>query len=167
MIHGPCGVPMRNAPCMKNRVFSKSSPKLFASHIERGWAPHISLIWWFQLMTYTPCFNVLHMLFFRCVYIIFICDVLYFKHCGQDDSRTGKKTNYFLDNHLLVLYNRLLCTLFCCHLNLEITNGIAAMKYIYKYVYKGSNAVLVRLSWDGRTVGMEAPIDEVSEYRDA
>jgi hypothetical protein len=41
------------------------------------------------------------------------------------------------DNRHIIPYNPTLCTIFDCHINVEICNSIRAVKYIYKYIYKG------------------------------
>jgi hypothetical protein len=41
------------------------------------------------------------------------------------------------DNRYIVPYNSVLSTAFDCHINVEICSSIQAIKYIYKYIYKG------------------------------
>jgi hypothetical protein len=41
------------------------------------------------------------------------------------------------DNRHIVPYNPQLSTIFDCHINVEICTSIKAVKYIYKYIYKG------------------------------
>ena len=41
------------------------------------------------------------------------------------------------DNRWVVPYNKVLCGKFRCHINVEICTSIKAVKYLYKYSYKG------------------------------
>ena len=45
----------------------------------------------------------------------------------------------------MVPYNALLSTLLNCHINVECTASIRAVKYLYKYVYKGPDMVRMRV----------------------
>ncbi len=63
-------------------------------------------------------------------------------------------------------YNPLLCMLFHCHINLEIVSTIQAVNYIYKYVYKGSDRVLVALRRDGQTEDRSTSMDEIALFQD-
>ena len=54
------------------------------------------------------------------------------------DGRTF--TNYkgeVFDNTYIVPHNLVLCTMFNCHINVEICSSVQSIKYIYKYIYKG------------------------------
>lgn len=42
------------------------------------------------------------------------------------------------DNRHIIPYNMTLATIFDCHINVEICSSIRAIKYIYKYIFKGS-----------------------------
>lgn len=44
---------------------------------------------------------------------------------------------YKLDNKWIVPYNAFLSTKFDCHINVEVCTTVKAVKYLYKYVYKG------------------------------
>ncbi len=51
----------------------------------------------------------------------------------------------FLDNRWVIPYNPYLLTKYNCHINVEICNTFASVKYLHKYVYKGkkSNSILI------------------------
>jgi hypothetical protein len=49
---------------------------------------------------------------------------------------TNNKGETF-DNRYIVPYNSVLSTAFNCHINVEICSTVQAIKYIYKYIYKG------------------------------
>jgi hypothetical protein len=51
-----------------------------------------------------------------------------------------------------------------CHVNKEVTTGIKAVKYIYKYIYKGDDRAMVRLE-SGEVAAMAQ--DEVKNYVDS
>lgn len=50
-----------------------------------------------------------------------------------------------------------------CHINVEICSGLKAVKYLYKYTYKGHDKVAVHVS---NNVG-DVTIDEIQQYQDA
>ena len=56
-------------------------------------------------------------------------------------KKTGKKEEV-LNNSRLVPHNIFLLMKYRCHLNVEICNSINAVKYLYKYVYKGPDKVM-------------------------
>jgi hypothetical protein len=47
------------------------------------------------------------------------------------------KTQCVVDNRWIVPYNLHLATKYHAHINMEICLSISAVKYLYKYVYKG------------------------------
>ena len=48
---------------------------------------------------------------------------------------------FALDNRWVVPYNRLLSLMFNAHINVEVVTSIRCVKYLYKYIYKGPDAV--------------------------
>ncbi len=52
-----------------------------------------------------------------------------------DPLRTIKKG--ILDTRSIVPYNPVLLEMFRCHINVEVCTSIKAVKYLYKYTYKG------------------------------
>ena len=54
------------------------------------------------------------------------------------DDRYVVKNNIKLTNQWVVPHNLYLCTKYDAHINLEICNTIGAVKYLFKYVYKGN-----------------------------
>nr|XP_051196959.1 uncharacterized protein LOC127310315 [Lolium perenne] len=53
--------------------------------------------------------------------------------------------------------------MFNCHINVEICSSIKAVKYLFKYIYKGHDRASVSVSEKLN----EAEIDEIRQYRDA
>jgi len=66
--------------------------------------------------------------------------------------------NILLDNGWTVPHNLFLATKFDCHINVEIVSTVKAVKYLYKYVYKGP---------DRCTVELGGHVDEIKDYVDA
>ena len=54
-------------------------------------------------------------------------------HDGQSVEVKGAQ----LDNRWVVSHNLYLATKYDAHINVEICSSIAAVKYLFKYVYKG------------------------------
>ena len=55
------------------------------------------------------------------------------------NCRNVSKQGILLDNRWVVSYNTYLSTKYNAHINVEICNTIGAVKYLFKYVYKGSD----------------------------
>ncbi|KAK9690194.1 hypothetical protein RND81_09G110600 [Saponaria officinalis] len=66
-----------------------------------------------------------------------------------------------LDNRWVIPYNLYLLALFDCHLNVEVYSTIQAVKYLYKYVYKGHDRVSFNVV---QNKGL-TPIDEIEQYQ--
>ncbi|XP_074305435.1 uncharacterized protein LOC141640600 [Silene latifolia] len=80
------------------------------------------------------------------------------------DKDTGEKVvvrKGKLDNRSVVPYNPYLLAMFDCHLNVEVCSTINAVKYLYKYVYKGHDRILFKVA-DG-TASML--VDEIEMYQ--
>lgn len=50
-----------------------------------------------------------------------------------------------------------------CHINVEIYSGIKAVKYVYKYIYKGHDKAEVHIDQGGEPV----EINKIKQYQDA
>src|SRR5581483_166480 len=57
-----------------------------------------------------------------------------------------------------VPYNPYLCQKYNCHINVEICSSITSIKYLYKYIYKGQDRVLISIV---------NPQDEIKKYVNA
>ncbi|KAG7958907.1 hypothetical protein I3843_10G043700 [Carya illinoinensis] len=68
-----------------------------------------------------------------------------YKRCNN--GRTAKIRGHDLDNRWVVPYNPYLLAMFDCHINVEICSTIKAVKYLYKYIYKGHDRVAFNLRW--------------------
>ncbi|KAL7106310.1 hypothetical protein ACP275_07G104200 [Erythranthe tilingii] len=68
-----------------------------------------------------------------------------------------------LDNQWVVPYNPYLLSRYNCHINVEICSGVTAVKYLYKYIYKGHDRVAFQISQKDQ----EMIIDEIKQFQDA
>jgi predicted esterase YcpF (UPF0227 family) len=74
---------------------------------------------------------------------------------------TGQTINvkgHHLDNQWIVCHSKYLIWKYKCHINVESIASVKAIKYIYKYVYKGH---------DHTTIKFGRYINEVKQYLDA
>lgn len=68
-----------------------------------------------------------------------------------------------LDNRWVVPYNPYLLRMYNCHINVEVCSSIKAVKYLFKYIYKGHD----RASVTQGEADSNGNIDEIQQYRDA
>nr|XP_020179428.2 uncharacterized protein LOC109765053 [Aegilops tauschii subsp. strangulata] len=68
-----------------------------------------------------------------------------------------------LDNRWVVPYNPYLLRMFNCHINVEVCSSIKAVKYLYKYIYKGHD----KASFSIDQPDADGNIDEIKRYVDA
>ena len=73
---------------------------------------------------------------------------------GQTYMVRGKQ----VDNQWVVCHNKYLIWKYRCHINIESVASVKAVKYIYKYVYKGH---------DRTTMQFGTSEDEIKQYLDA
>ena len=79
---------------------------------------------------------------------------------GKDTTTTG----YPIDNRYIVPYNPNLLKKYEAHINVEVCCSIKAIKYLYKYIYKGHD----KASYTFRVTGVkEIDRDEINRYFDA
>jgi hypothetical protein len=74
-----------------------------------------------------------------------------------------KVRGQMLNNQWVVPYNPYLSAKFDCHINVEVCSSIKAVKYLYKYVYKGHD----RINFSVLTHETEKNVDEISAYQSA
>lgn len=63
----------------------------------------------------------------------------------RDSGRTTLAKRFVVDNRWVVPYNPFLSQKYNAHINVEICSTVKAVKYIYKYVYKGHDKALFSL----------------------
>ncbi|XP_061352356.1 uncharacterized protein LOC133297255 [Gastrolobium bilobum] len=59
----------------------------------------------------------------------------------RDNGRVAKKNGVELDNRFVVPYNAKLLLKYQAHINVEYTCQTSAIKYLFKYIYKGNDRV--------------------------
>ncbi len=71
-----------------------------------------------------------------------------------------------LDNRWVVPHNVYLSTKYDAHINVEVCNNIRAVKYLFKYVYKGHDRATIEISRqnDNATKGNVVEVDEIKKY---
>jgi hypothetical protein len=77
-----------------------------------------------------------------------------------------------LDNRYVVPYNPYLCKKFNAHINVEVCSHMTAIKYLFKYVYKGPDRTTVEIASAATQNGSEEArhneqVDEIKQYLDA
>ena len=113
MIHGPCGAINPTSPCMKNGKCVKRYPRKLAKDTQAGVDGYL----------------------------------LYRRRRPEDGGFTARikvKKDYYveIDNRWIVPHCPLLCKAFDAHINVEYCSSIKSIKYVCKYVNKGSDAVM-------------------------
>lgn len=83
----------------------------------------------------------------------------------RDDGRRVKIRGSELDNRWVVPYNPGLLMRYNCHINVEACSNIKAVKYLYKYVYKGHDRA--SFSVESNQNQQDGVINEIRQYRDA
>uniref|UniRef100_A0A8I6WRR5 ATP-dependent DNA helicase n=1 Tax=Hordeum vulgare subsp. vulgare TaxID=112509 RepID=A0A8I6WRR5_HORVV len=81
----------------------------------------------------------------------------------RDDGRQAKVRRQMLDNRWVVPYNPYLLRMFNCHINVEVCSSIKAVKYLYKYVYKGHDRASISINQPDE----KGVVDEIKRYIDA
>ena len=128
MIHGPCGALNPKAACMKDGRCTKRFPRdlLKETQTDRDGYP------------------------------------LYRRRAPGDGGFEAKiKVTHIpepvtVDNRWVVPYSPLLSKIFNCHVNVEFCNSVKAIKYICKYIYKGSDQAVISIERND--------INEVQKY---
>lgn len=59
----------------------------------------------------------------------------------RQDGKIIQKGGTIIDNRNVVPYNKNLCKVFNCHINVEVCSSVHSVKYMYKYIYKGHDRV--------------------------
>lgn len=132
MIHGPCGNVNRDAPCMQNGECTKRYPRNFVDQTQTGDDGY----------------------------------PLYRRRSPEDGGIktkikmriSSRVIDMEIDNRWVVPYCPLLSRIFQAHINVEYCNSVKSIKYICKYVNKGSDQAVFGLDKDGTA------INEVQQY---
>lgn len=135
MVHGPCGALNRNCKCMDNGKCTKRYPRKLLHDTQTGEDGY----------------------------------PLYRRRKPDDGGFTAtlnltSRGELQIDNSWVVPHNRLLCKLFTAHINVEYCNSVKAIKYICKYVNKGSDRAVFQVTQDN-TRGQQSARDEVTQFQ--
>ncbi|KAL2512220.1 ATP-dependent DNA helicase [Abeliophyllum distichum] len=79
------------------------------------------------------------------------------------DNRRVKIRGQFFDNRWIVPYSSYLLAKFDCHMNVEICSTVKAVKYLYKYSYKGHD----RIDFFVDTDKDNEVVDEIRKFQSA
>lgn len=127
MIHGPCGALNMNSPCMIDGKCSKQYPRPLISDTIHGNDGY----------------------------------PLYRRRPTNDNGRSIKLTHQNqeveIDNRWIVPYSPLLSKTFKAHINVEICNSVKSIKYVCKYLNKGSDMAVFGVAANNR--------DEITQYQ--
>jgi len=135
MVHGPCGDLNRNSKCMENGKCTKRYPRQMLQETQTGEDGY----------------------------------PLYRRRKQEDGGFTTKLRIHStgdevdIDNSWVVPHNRLLCKLFQAHINVEYCNSVKAIKYICKYVNKGSDRAVFEVK--PTDTHRQQPRDEVTQFQ--
>ena len=137
MVHGPCGEAFRHSPCMTKAV-KGSSATICSKNYPKPFSP-ATIVTEDGYPQYRRRDN------------------------GQRVQRTTTIDGYIqtvdLDNRWVVPYSPVLSKKYAAHINVEICCTVKAVKYIHKYIHKGTDRTTVSVE------SADANVDEVSEYQ--
>jgi hypothetical protein len=133
MIHGPCGKLNPNSPCMVDGKCSKNFPRDLIQETQSGEDGY-------------PNYRRRKL------------------GDGGYSARLSVRTSHGrqeieIDNRWVVPYSPLLCKMFPAHINVESCRSVKAIKYICKYINKGSDQAVFEI-----TEG-EKNIDEIQQFQ--
>ena len=87
-----------------------------------------------------------------------ITDDSYARMRRSDTGQTVEVRHHHIDNRWVVCHNKYLIWKYRCHINVESIASVKAVKYIFKYVYKGH---------DRTTMEFGTCVDEIKQYLDS
>ncbi|KAF8692406.1 Helitron helicase-like domain at N-terminus, partial [Rhizoctonia solani] len=90
----------------------------------------------------------------------------------RDNGQTLRKIisgiEITFDNRHVVPHNPFLSKRYTCHINVETCSGIRAIKYVFKYVYKGGDRISIELTTNAEGDAQQAQnLDEIRTHLDA
>ncbi|XP_017484852.1 PREDICTED: uncharacterized protein LOC108373467, partial [Rhagoletis zephyria] len=126
MIHGPCGTFNPNSPCMQNGKCTKRYPRELITETQTGGDGY-------------PLYRRRNP-----------------TNGGYTTTIKMRSVDIDIDNRWIVPYSPLLSKMFNAHINVEYCNSVKSIKYICKYVNKGS---------DMAVFGLANRVDEITQYQ--
>ncbi|UYV73989.1 hypothetical protein LAZ67_11001733 [Cordylochernes scorpioides] len=125
MVHGPCGVLNSNSPCMKDGKCIKKYPKGFCETTSTTEDGYPR----------------------------------YRRRCSAEGGLTSsvnmRGVTFEIDNRWIVPYNSVLLRAFDSHINVEYCSSVKAIKYVCKYINKGTDQAVFSLNH----------LDEVTQFQ--
>ncbi|UYV68898.1 hypothetical protein LAZ67_6001521, partial [Cordylochernes scorpioides] len=129
MIHGPCGAQNPHSPCIKDGKCTKKYPRDLVHDTQTGGDGY----------------------------------PLYRRRKPEDGGHTAtiklNHVDFEVDNRWIVPYSPLLSKAFDAHINVEFCNSVKSIKYICKYVNKGSDMAVFGLQ------NPNAPVNEIDQFQ--
>ena len=83
----------------------------------------------------------------------------YPQYCRPDDSRSYDINGRPVDNRWIVPYNPYLSAKFDCHINVECLVSFATLKYVNKYIHKGSDRATLQVGSSMCSLGVSKLIN--------
>ena len=80
------------------------------------------------------------------------------------EIRKSNRLRFIVDNRNIVPYNKYLSTRYNAHINVEICSTIKAVKYLFKYVYKGHSCTTIHINLDNESF---MNYNEINSYLNA
>lgn len=129
MVHGPCGAMNPNSPCMKDGKCTKKYPREMHQETQTGGDGYPQ----------------------------------YRRRKPDDGGHTAtikvNNVDVLIDNRWIVPHTPLLSKIFIAHINVEFCSSVKSIKYICKYVNKGSDMAVFGLS------DRNAQTDEITQFQ--
>ncbi|XP_044593840.1 uncharacterized protein LOC123271521 [Cotesia glomerata] len=135
MIHGPCGTFNRSSPCMSDGKCTKNFPKDFTN----------------DTITNVDGYPI-------------------YRRRNPDNGEQSfikniSNTNIDIDNRWVVPYSPLLRKTYNAHINVEFYSSVKSIKYICKYVHKGSDMAVFRVENTNVNAPPVNKNDEITLYQ--
>ncbi|XP_036339810.1 uncharacterized protein LOC118749148 [Rhagoletis pomonella] len=135
MIHGPCGDLNRSSPCMADGKCTKRFPKDFTNDT----STHVDGY---------PIYRRRNT-----------------DNGGQSFTLNINNANTDIDNRWVVPYSPLLSKTFNAHINVEFCSSVKSIKYICKYVNKGSDMAVFQIQNTDGNAPRLSDNDEIMRYQ--
>ncbi|XP_071700026.1 uncharacterized protein [Rutidosis leptorrhynchoides] len=147
MIHGPCGLVNKNAPCMQDVEISPSG--VFNKD-------NVCLKKFPKMYNETTYFDKEGFVHYR----------------RRNTGISVDKGICRLDNGYVVPYNRTLCLRFHAHINVEWCGWTMLIKYLFKYISKGTDRIAAHIprplgSTSSANTSRSSNVDEIQNFVDA